>query len=196
MAKTDESNRTVVLPPQVAGMITLPVKLHPEQVSNRFRRAVRSCGCERRFRFHDLRHYYVSIAHALGVPDAYVMQMGGWKTDHVMHRVYRDTLVDVMADEQQKLTNHFSRSFCIDPQNRTPDSEPTNAQTQKTRIVTGFFPSNNYTDFSQIVPAVGLEPTRPLGQQILSLPRLPFRHAGIQYLPAGYCICRQIIIHF
>ena len=28
------------------------------------------------------------------------------------------------------------------------------------------------------VPAVGLEPTRPLGQQILSLPRLPFRHAG------------------
>ena len=36
--------------------------------------------------------------------------------------------------------------------------------------------------FLKIVPAVGLEPTRPLGQQILSLPRLPFRHAGeIEY---------------
>ena len=30
-----------------------------------------------------------------------------------------------------------------------------------------------------ILPAVGLEPTRGCPQQILSLPRLPFRHAGI-----------------
>lgn len=29
------------------------------------------------------------------------------------------------------------------------------------------------------MPAVGLEPTRGCPQQILSLPRLPFRHAGI-----------------
>ena len=28
------------------------------------------------------------------------------------------------------------------------------------------------------LPAVGLEPTRCCQQQILSLPRLPFRHAG------------------
>ena len=31
---------------------------------------------------------------------------------------------------------------------------------------------------SHVVPLVGLEPTRPCGQQILSLPRLPFRHRG------------------
>ena len=30
------------------------------------------------------------------------------------------------------------------------------------------------------MPAVGLEPTRGCPQQILSLPRLPFRHAGIE----------------
>jgi integrase len=86
--------------------VALPIGLHPEQVSNRFRRAVRSSGLPH-FRFHDLRHYYVSIAHALGVPDAYIMQMGGWKTDNVMHRVYRDTLPDVMQAEQDKLTKHF-----------------------------------------------------------------------------------------
>ncbi len=28
------------------------------------------------------------------------------------------------------------------------------------------------------MPVVGLEPTRPCGQQILSLSRLPFRHTG------------------
>lgn len=114
--KTDESNRTVVLPDFVVSRIVLPdhgrvVPLHPEQVTNRFRRAVRSSGCKTAFRFHDLRHYYVSIAHALGVPDAYIMQMGGWKTDNVMHRVYRDTLPDVMATEQDKMTGHFRDVF-------------------------------------------------------------------------------------
>ena len=45
------------------------------------------------------------------VPDAYIMQMGGWKTDNVMHRVYRDTLPDVMAAEQDKMTEHFRSVF-------------------------------------------------------------------------------------
>ena len=114
--KTDESNRTITLPGFVVKMIPIPdkgriIKAHPEQISNRFRRAVRSCGCEHRFRLHDLRHYYVSIAHALGVPDAYIMQMGGWKTDNVMKRVYRDALPDVMKAEQSKMTEHFKDVF-------------------------------------------------------------------------------------
>ena len=29
------------------------------------------------FRFHDLRHYNASVQHALGIPDAYIMQSGG-----------------------------------------------------------------------------------------------------------------------
>ena len=32
--------------------------------------------------------------------------------------------------------------------------------------------------FLKVVPAEGLEPPHPSGQQILSLSRLPFRHAG------------------
>ena len=114
--KTDESNRTVILPDFVLDQISVPargrvVKLRPEQITSRFYRAVRSCGCEIPFRFHDLRHYYVSIAHALGVPDAYIMQMGGWKTDNVMKRVYRDTLPDVMKAEQDKMSSHFAGVF-------------------------------------------------------------------------------------
>ena len=31
------------------------------------------------------------------------------------------------------------------------------------------------------MPAAGLEPARSCPQQILSLPRLPFRHAGVAY---------------
>ena len=32
-----------------------------------------------------------------------------------------------------------------------------------------------------LMPVVGLEPTRCCHQQILSLPRLPFRHAGVSF---------------
>ncbi len=39
------------------------------------------------------------------------MQMGGWKTDSVMNRVYRDTLPDVMKAEQEKMTGHFKGVF-------------------------------------------------------------------------------------
>ena len=37
-----------------------------------------------------------------------------------------------------------------------------------------------------VVPVVGLEPTRPFEQSILSAPRLPFRHTGAQQRPQDY----------
>lgn len=39
-----------------------------------------------------------------------------------------------------------------------------------------------------MVPQAGLEPARPFGQQILSLPRLPFRHWGTGRLDAARII--------
>lgn len=112
--KTSTSNRVVELPPFAAEQIALPergriIKAHPEQITNRFRRAVKSCGVDIPFRFHDLRHYYVSISHALGIPDAYIQEAGGWKTDRVMKRVYRSTLADRSRMEQDKLNGHFSK---------------------------------------------------------------------------------------
>ena len=38
--------------------------------------------------------------------------------------------------------------------------------------------NRDFSRFFKVVPAEGLEPPRPSGQQILSLSRLPFRHAG------------------
>ena len=37
------------------------------------------------------------------------------------------------------------------------------------------------------MPAAGLEPARGCPQQILSLPRLPFRHAGLQLIRKRIC---------
>lgn len=41
------------------------------------------------FRFHDLRHFFASYAHMMGMSDADIMASGGWKSDHVMKTVYR-----------------------------------------------------------------------------------------------------------
>ena len=63
------------------------------------------------FRFHDLRHYCASIQHAMGIPDAYIMQRGGWGSDTVLKNVYRHALKD-KSDEMNDLANeHFSKLY-------------------------------------------------------------------------------------
>lgn len=110
-AKTEKSSRTVTVPDFVIKMIRKDrarvVDLNPDALSNRFNRAVRFAGMPRRFSFHSLRHYYVSIGHVLAIPDAYLMKMGGWRTDHVMKQHYRDTLTDYEQREQDRLFAHF-----------------------------------------------------------------------------------------
>ena len=111
--KTVKSHRTIVLPPQVVAGTDLShdpiISLDPDQLSKRFRKAVKHAGMPQQFCLHALRHYYVSIAHVLKIPDQYVMKMGGWQTDYVMKRNYRSTLTDVEKKEQAKLNKHFAK---------------------------------------------------------------------------------------
>lgn len=110
-AKTEDSTRIVTVPAFVTKMIRKDrvrvVDLNPDALSNRFNRAVRFSGCSKRFTFHSLRHYYVSIGHVLNISDAYIMKMGGWRTDHVMKDHYRATLSDYEKRERDKLLAHF-----------------------------------------------------------------------------------------
>lgn len=78
--------------------------LNPDALTCRFRRRIRALGIKP-FRFHDLRHYSASIQHAIGIPDAYIMQRGGWKSDGILKAVYRHTM-----DEQQKTMNQIVNS--------------------------------------------------------------------------------------
>ena len=54
------------------------VNMTPNIITSRFEHVLNNAGIEH-FRFHDLRHYSASIQHALGIPDAYIMQAGGWE---------------------------------------------------------------------------------------------------------------------
>ena len=59
------------------------------------------------FRFHDLRHYGASILHALGMPDAYIMERGGWGNDGTLKNVYRHALEDQKKQLNDKVNKYF-----------------------------------------------------------------------------------------
>ena len=109
--KTSAGYRFVPLPPQVihklkacgAGPIT---PLNPEQITKGLHRVLKANNLPL-FRFHDLRHYYASALHALGVPDKYIMLYGGWESETVLHGIYEHTLPEKRRSTQSIVVDHF-----------------------------------------------------------------------------------------
>ena len=60
-----------------------------------------------RFRFHDLRGFYASYAHSKGIPDAVIMESGGWKSDYVMKSIYRRALEDDKNRYQRQIAEEL-----------------------------------------------------------------------------------------
>lgn len=108
--KTVSSNRVIEYPDFViqalCGVDGAIVTSAPDVLSNRFKRLVKRLGGPQ-FRFHDLRHYAASIMHAIGVPDQYIMSRGGWATDVVMKRVYRNVIDIEERKQTTKINEHF-----------------------------------------------------------------------------------------
>lgn len=109
--KTYAGDRYIEFPDFVAeklkGVNGKATNLTPDALTCRFRRLIRRSGVHS-FRFHDLRHYSASIQHALGIPDAYIMQRGGWQTDGVLKAVYRHAMDDTQKAMNQKTNLYFS----------------------------------------------------------------------------------------
>ena len=113
--KTDTSYRSIVYPAEVVkaighGFGYVISESSPAALSDRFQRVLIREGLPH-FRVHDLRHYAASILHAIGIPDQYIMARGGWKTDNVMKRVYRDTLSDVEREMNNRINDYFGKSL-------------------------------------------------------------------------------------
>ena len=111
VAKNSTSDRYIEYPQKVIdelpkeGMIC---KINPDRVSVEFHRSLKKLGLPN-FRFHDLRHYAATIMHAMGIPEAYIMERGGWKTNTVLNQVYRGTRSDFSKKYSDKTNEYFDK---------------------------------------------------------------------------------------
>lgn len=109
--KTVSSTRLIEMPKFVIDKLPKSgplVGISPDQVSQRFTRALDHLGITH-FRFHDLRHYAASIMHAIGVPDQYIMQRGGWSSDRTLKAVYRGTIEEYTQKYNAVTLEYFDK---------------------------------------------------------------------------------------
>nr|DAO88771.1 MAG TPA: Integrase [Caudoviricetes sp.] len=112
--KTSSSYREIEYPDFVIekikaidGKIT---QISPAHITRRFKKILVNNDIPI-FRFHDLRHYNVSILHAMNVPDKYIMARGGWKTNYTMNNVYNHALKSKQSEYDNKISAHFTEIY-------------------------------------------------------------------------------------
>lgn len=84
--------------------------LKPGQVLYRFKKLLRANGMPP-YTIHSLRHCFAAIMHARGVPDKYIMEMGGWSSEYVMKKVYAYTFEDETRKAQKKANRYFDKTL-------------------------------------------------------------------------------------
>ena len=108
--KTSESERIILLPDNFRDIIGNGegriVACCPNHLTVVFHELGLKNGVE--IRFHDLRHYFVSMAHAMGIPDRFIMAMCGFKSDFVMKSVYRNTMEDLEKKYREEYAEKIS----------------------------------------------------------------------------------------
>ncbi len=107
VTKTESSTRTVIIDSDLADLIRSSGVVYsgnPDSIWQHLQRIQSRLGIPN-FPLHNLRHYYASTMHDLGVPDAAIMAAGGWKTDHIMKNIYRHA--KQTDDYQQIMAAHM-----------------------------------------------------------------------------------------
>ena len=113
--KTASSRRVIPVPGFLAEEILKGgervVDMNPAQISNAYIKLVNRSGLEHT-RFHDLRHFFASYYHAAAVPDAYLMEWGGWSNDGTLQKIYRNTLADERQRIAERMNVLLTDAFC------------------------------------------------------------------------------------
>ena len=107
MPKTEESNREIYIPDALAEEIQFTGYIYigfNNMLLKALHRYQKMLGIPS-FRFHDLRHFYASYAHSMGMSDADIMKSGGWKTDNVMKNVYRHAMKESLQENQAMIAS-------------------------------------------------------------------------------------------
>lgn len=117
--KTYESTRRIQAPSEIITMIqNVPhqsdeeyvVKVYRGCIYKKFKRIVAENGLKN-MTFHDLRHLNASVMLALGVPDKYAMERGGWSSNNVLKSVYQHTFSTERKQVDDRIDRYFRDAF-------------------------------------------------------------------------------------
>ena len=111
--KTVTSTRKIIIPAELADKIRKQgyvYRGHPNSITCFLFKTQDALGIPR-FSIHKLRHYFASEMSALGIPEADIMRMGGWETDHVMKSVYRHSMIEKEEKAKREAAEKFQRTI-------------------------------------------------------------------------------------
>lgn len=111
--KTESGVRTVVIGKELADAIKKKgcvYKGFPGSVLRFLHRAQDAVGVPR-FKLHSFRHYYVSMCHAMGIPDVYIIKSIGHRSDTTLKRVYRHEIEEETKKAQAEIEKKISGMF-------------------------------------------------------------------------------------
>lgn len=111
--KTDASNRTVYLPQELLDLIgTGPadayiLDVQPNTIGQNFIKLKKRLGIEG-MTFHDLRHYFASLAVILNIPDTYTASLGGWRNNSsVLKEVYQGNITSMSEAYANRINEQY-----------------------------------------------------------------------------------------
>lgn len=112
-AKNAQSTRQVIYPKEVIDLIGHGsgriISCTPDAITSAFIKLRNRLGLK--CRFHDLRHYTISIMHSIGIPDQYIQQRSGHKDARILQQIYRNPLKSQSNVYVKKTNEYFSEQF-------------------------------------------------------------------------------------
>lgn len=108
--KTESSTREIVIPEYLAELINKNKKAfegYPNGILRYLNRTQDKLQIPR-CKLHALRHYYISMAHSLGIPDAYISAAVGHSSTATTRRIYLHAQKDKQATMEQKAINFLN----------------------------------------------------------------------------------------
>lgn len=111
VTKTESSTRRIWIPNELRDLIIKQGKAfegYPHNLVRDLHRFQEKAGIPY-CKFHALRHYYISYAHSIGIPDAYIAEVVGHKNTNTTRAVYLHSQQDKNIDMQQKVAQSILR---------------------------------------------------------------------------------------
>ena len=113
--KTAKSRRIIQYPDTVLSRISegspeeYVIPINPNALYKRFQKVRDKVGMD--VNLHSLRRYSASFMHALGIPDKYIMEVGGWSSDRVLKNIYETTFSDRAKEFNNMRSDYINEKF-------------------------------------------------------------------------------------